>query len=87
MLVKSTELAARTKPQYVLPELVFSADSSEEMEYIHGVTHATSSALITDIQDESKGSLLEAALVNIQGISHGLEVSRLDLCVAVSSIY
>ncbi|KAG0288143.1 hypothetical protein BGZ96_008042 [Linnemannia gamsii] len=79
MLVTSTELAARTKPQYVLPELVFSAESSEEMEYIHGVTHDTSSGLFTDIQDNSKGSLMGAALVNIQGISHGLEVQKYNL--------
>lgn len=75
MLAKSTELATRAKPQYILPELVFTADGPEEMEYIHGVTHATSSVLVTDPQDASMSSLMGAALVNIQGISHGLEVN------------
>ncbi|KAF8930675.1 hypothetical protein BGZ47_000449 [Haplosporangium gracile] len=79
MLVKSTKLAAKTKLQYVLPELVFSAAGPEEMEYLHGVTHTTSSVLITDTQGDSNSSLMGAVLVNIQGIGHGLEVQKYNL--------
>ncbi|KAF9541916.1 hypothetical protein EC957_002546 [Mortierella hygrophila] len=79
MVVKPTELAARAKPQYVLPELVFTADGPEKMEYIHGVTHTASPILVTDPQGDSKSSFMGAALVNIQGISHGLEVQKYNL--------
>ncbi|KAF9135624.1 hypothetical protein BGX30_011494 [Mortierella sp. GBA39] len=76
MLVKST---ARAKSQYVLPELVFTADGPEKMEYIHGVTHSTSPILVIGPLGDSKSSFMGAALVNIQGISHGLEVQKYNL--------
>lgn len=78
-LVKSTGQSAKATPPYVLPEMVFTAEGPGEMEYIHGVTHATSSVLVTDPQGESKSNLMGAALVNIQGISHGLEVQKYNL--------
>ncbi|KAF9125117.1 hypothetical protein BGW39_007649 [Mortierella sp. 14UC] len=79
MLVKSADMTIMAKSLYVLPELTFSVSSLAEMEYVHGVTHATCSAFLDGTQDVNKGSSLRAALVNIQGIGHGLEVQKYKL--------
>ncbi|KAF9905351.1 hypothetical protein EC991_001716 [Linnemannia zychae] len=79
IVVESTEITNKAKSLYTLPELTFSVSSLAEMEYVHGVTHTTCSALFEGTQDTIKSSSLRAALVNIQGIGHGLEIQKYKL--------
>jgi hypothetical protein len=74
MPVKLTEMTPIARSLYVLPEFTFSVSSLSEMEYIHGVTHATCSTLLDGTQGHNKCSSMGAALINIQGIGHGFEV-------------
>ncbi|KAG0206509.1 hypothetical protein BGX33_007366 [Mortierella sp. NVP41] len=79
MFVKSKERRAHTKALYVIPALNSSDTSIVKMEYVHGITHQSSSALVDDPQANSKNSTIGAALVNFHGISRGLEVQSYNL--------